>query len=346
MTDQTQNNRGFNLANINFAEVVLSKKNNLLRLLLIVIALFILFSLLRPDTFPTGRNLRSMAFQASEIGILALGVALAMLTGGIDLSINSTANLTGIIAGSVLTAMIPADAAPEQRVIAIILALLAGMLVGLACGLFNGFLIAIVRMPAILATLGTLILFEGIGTAITEGASVFGQEALVFIGNGDILGVPVPFVMLLIAIALLTFILARTKFGFDVYMLGTNPRAAEFSGINSTRVLLTTYAISGLLSAVAGIIILGRTNAAAVDFGGSYVLLAVLIAVLGGIDPYGGSGRLLGVLLALIALQFLSTGLNMALFELSGANFFKEFAWGALLLLVLVMNYFIGKRNT
>ncbi len=340
--DTTSNSR----SRFNPAELVLSREGNILRLLIIVVLLFALFSLLRPDTFPTGRNMRSMVFQASEIGILALGVALTMLTGGIDLSINSTANLTGILAGLVLTALVPEDAGAAQIAFAVVLALIVGTLTGLLCGLFNGFLVAVVEIPAILATLGTLILYEGIGTAITEGASVFGQEALNFVGSGDVLGIPVPLILLLAATALLTFVLNSTRYGFEVYLLGTNPLAARFSGINNTSVLIRTYAISGLLSALAGIVILGRTNAAAVDFGGSYVLLAVLIAVLGGIDPYGGSGRLVGVLLALIALQFLSTGLNMVLFQLSGANFFKEFAWGALLLLVLLMNYYIDKRNS
>ncbi len=330
----------------NFTELVLSKEGDVLRLSIIVVLLFALFSVLRSDTFPTVGNMRSMVFQASEIGILALGVSLTMLTGGIDLSINATANLVGILAGTILTAMIPEGAGTGQIAFALVVALSVGTLTGLVCGLFNGFLVAVVGIPAILATLGTLILYEGIGTAITDGASVFAQEALSFVGNGDVIGIPVPLILLLAATGVLTFILNRTRFGFEVYLLGTNPLAAKFSGIDNTRVLIKTYALSGLLSALAGIVVLGRINAASVDFGGSYVLLAVLIAVLGGIDPYGGSGRLLGVLLALIALQFLSTGLNMVLFQLSGANFFKEFAWGLLLLLVLLLNFYIAKRNT
>ncbi|MEL6148525.1 MAG: ABC transporter permease [Chloroflexota bacterium] len=330
----------------NFTELVLSREGNILRLLIIVVLLFTLFSILRSDTFPTVGNMRSMMFQASEIGILALGVALTMLTGGIDLSINSTANLVGILAGTVLTAMIPEGAGPGTVAFAVIVALAVGTLTGLICGLFNGFLVAVIQIPAILATLGTLILYEGIGTAITDGASVFAQEALSFAGNGDVIGIPVPLILLLAATALLTFVLNNTRYGFEVYLLGTNPKAAKFSGINSTSVLIRTYAISGLLSALAGIVVLGRINAASVDFGSSYVLLAVLIAVLGGVDPYGGSGRLVGVLLALVALQFLSTGLNMVLFQLSGANFFKEFAWGGLLLGVLLLNHYIDRRNS
>ncbi|MEM6527501.1 MAG: ABC transporter permease, partial [Chloroflexota bacterium] len=173
----------------NFTELVLSKEGNILRLSIIVVLLFALFSVLRSDTFPTVGNMRSMVFQASEIGILALAVALTMLTGGIDLSINATANLVGILAGSVLTAMIPDGAGPGTVALAVMIALIVGTLTGLLCGLFNGFLVAVIEIPAILATLGTLILYEGIGTAITSGASVFAQEALSFVGNGDIIGI-------------------------------------------------------------------------------------------------------------------------------------------------------------
>jgi simple sugar transport system permease protein len=311
-----------------------------LRLFVIVIALFALFSLLRPDAFPTARNLQSMAFQASEIGILAIAVALTMLTGGIDLSINSTANLTAILAGLILTNL---GATPEGAPIAIILAFLIALIIGPLCGAFNGWLIAYVGLPPILATLGTLTLYQGIGTVITKGAAVFGIPQFQFIGNGEIIGIPFPFLIFLLIAALIGVVLNGTKYGFEVYMLGTNPVAARFSGINNRRVLMRTYIISGLLSALAGLVILGRTNAARVDFGESYILLSIMICVLGGISPSGGRGRIFGVVLALIALQFLSTGMNMALFQSSGANFFKEAAWGATLLIVLLVEYFAAR---
>jgi simple sugar transport system permease protein len=325
---------------------LLPRDGAIIRLLIIVVALFVIFSLIRPDSFPTARNAQSMALQASEIGILAVAVALTMLTGGIDLSINSTANLTGILAGSILTAMAMPGAPPEQAGLAIALAVVVSLAVGLLCGAFNGFLIAYVGIPPILATLGTLTLYQGIGTVITRGAAVFGQERLVYLGNGQLLGIiPVPLAIFLITAAVVGFVLNRTRFGFEVYLLGTNPKASRFSGINNRGVLMRTYIISGILSALAGLLILGRNNAARVDFGESYILLAIMICVLGGIDPAGGFGRIIGVVLALVALQFLSTGLNMALFEQSGANFFKEFAWGATLLLVLLLNYFSNNRR-
>jgi simple sugar transport system permease protein len=310
----------------------------MLRLLIIVVALFMAFSALRPDAFPTIRNLQSMAFQASEIGILAIAVAITMLTGGIDLSINSTANLTAVLAALVLTHV--GATSPE---LAVVLAFLVAFVVGPLCGAVNGFLIAYVGIPPILATLGTLTLFQGIGTVITRGAAIFGIPEFQWLGNGDIAGIPVPFLIFLGIALVVGIILSSSKFGFEVYLLGTNPVAARFSGINNRRVLMRTYILSGLLSALAGLIILGRTNAARIDFGESYILLTIMISVLGGISPSGGSGRIFGVVLALIALQFLSTGMNMALFTSSGANFFKEAAWGATLLVVLLMEYFSAR---
>lgn len=327
-------------------QTLLSREGNLWRLLIIVVLLFAAFSLARPENFPTLQNVRSMAFQASELGILAIAVGLTMLTGGIDLSINSTANLTGILAALVLTTLLPNDPTTADLALAITVALVIATLTGFLCGLFNGVLVAFVGIPPILATLGTFILYEGIGTAITGGPTVSGQGVLSFIGSGTVAGFPTPLLILLALALLITVILNRSKYGFEVYLLGTNETASQFSGINNRRVLLTTYIASGLLSAVAGIIVLGRTDSASVNFGNTYVLLAIFIAVLGGIDPYGGSGRMVGVLLALTALQILSTGLNLVLREFTGANFFKEFAWGALLLIVLVVNHYINKRRT
>lgn len=321
----------------------------IIRLLVLVVVLFAVFSIANPTTFPTGDNVRSMARQSSEIGILAIAVAITMLTGGIDLSINSTANLTGISMALILTELVPDGATGGQVVLGMTLGIGAALLVGLLCGLFNGLLIAYVGIPPILATLGTLTLFEGISTALTRGASVFGTEASKAIGNAELPtepGIPIPLVLLLGVALVIGVILRRTQFGFETYLLGTNPTAARFSGINSRRILLRVYAVSGVLSAIAGIIILGRTNAAAATFGQSYVLLAIVIAVLGGIDPAGGAGRITGVVLAVFALQFLSTGLNGVLREFSGANFFKEFAWGLTLLVVLLGNYFGSRRRS
>ncbi len=318
---------------------------NIVRLLTAVIVIFTLLSVARPETFFTIRNMQSMAFQSSEIGILTIAIMVTMLSGGIDLAIVSTSSLSGIIAGMILTSMVPPESSAGTVALGMFLAILAALIIGVACGAFSGYLVAVWEMPAILATLGTSLLYKGLGTAITGGVTIFGITESQFIGNGYVLDIPFPLILLLIVSIIMGIILSRTRFGLNLYMLGTNPTAARFSGINNRQVLIYSYIISGILSSIAGIIILGRTNAMNVDFGASYVLLAILIAVLGDVDPYGGSGSVIGVLLALVALQFLSTGLNMLLFKSSGANFFKEFAWGALLIMVLIVNHFSDKRS-
>jgi simple sugar transport system permease protein len=288
---------------------------------------------LRPDVFLSALNINSMLLQSSVIGLLALAVAVTMLTGGIDLSINATANLTAIVVALFLAGFAPPDGGGVWLTV---VAVVVGLAVGLACGLLNGFIIAVLGYSPILATLGTMTLFAGIGTVLTGGNTLFGIDTFAAIGRGSLFGIPLPAFILLGAAIILTLVLEARRFGFFVYLYGANPGAARFSGIDSTRLLLKVYGLSGVLAAVAGLLNLGITNSANVDFGTSYVLLAILIAVLGGISPAGGSGRIVGVILAVLILQFLSTGLNL-MFQSSGSNFLKEFAWGATLLVVLAI---------
>lgn len=286
----------------------------------------------RPDIFLSAANMNSMLLQSSVIGMLSLAVAVTMITGGIDLSVNATANLTSIVMAMFLSSSLAAGGGGAITAAAVIV----GLSVGALCGLFNGFLIAILGYSPILATLGTMTLFTGIGTVLTGGSTLFGVDALAAAGRGEFLGLPVPaWIFLLCAVAISLLLQAR-RFGFFVYLYGANDVAARFSGIEEGKLLLGVYTLSGLLAGGAGLINLGVTNSANVDFGSSYVLLAILISVLGGIAPAGGSGRIAGVVLAVLILQFLSTGLNL-LFQSSGSNFLKEFAWGATLLVVLAL---------
>ena len=319
--------------------VLQSIDSRLATLLLAAILIAGTLGIARPDTFLSPANINSMLLQSSVIGLLSLAVAITMLTGGIDLSINATANLTSITVAILLSKMVPA-AGGNVTFATTALALVVGLLVGFGCGLFNGFLIALLGYSPILATLGTMTLFSGIGTVLTGGNTLFGISAFAAIGRGSVLGIPLPAIVFLLAALVLSLVLEARRFGFYVYLYGANETAARFSGINERRLLLSVYAVSGLLSAIAGLINLGVTNSANVDFGSSYVLLAVLIPVLGGISASGGAGRIIGVVVAVLILQFLSTGLNLV-FQSSGSNFLKEFAWGATLLVVLA----IGDRR-
>lgn len=315
-----------------------------LRLLVITAFIFIAFSLILGSTFYGPQNLRSMAVQFPEYGILAIAIMIAMISGGIDLSAVSIANLSAIAAALVLTRL--GGEGGLDNAILIPLAFLAAFIIGSLCGIFNGILIAKVGIPAILATLGTSSLYTGISYVITSGPAITTTQ-LAFLGNGSLLGIPYPALIFIVLVGLFWLILNRTSFGFNMYMYGTNATAARFSGINSVSVLIRTYWLAGVLGASAGIVFLARANSAKADYGESFVLLTILICILGGVSYTGGAGTIAGLVLAVFSLQFLSTGLNAIMPTIMGSSasiFFKQFAWGALLLGVMVLNYYSNRR--
>ncbi|HXV98584.1 MAG TPA: ABC transporter permease, partial [Anaerolineae bacterium] len=277
-------------------------------------------------------------------------ILITMLTGGIDLSIVGAANLSAIVAAMILTGLTGDEGAAPGVPLAVVipLSMLAALLVGSICGLFNGFLVSRIGITPILATLGTGAIYTGLSFVITGGPAITTTQ-LAFIGNGSLLGLPIPVIVFIFVVIAFAILLNRTVFGFNVFMLGTNPKAALFSGINSDSVLLRTYWLAGLIAGLAGVIFLARTNSAKPDFGASFILLTVLIAILGGVRYTGGFGTVSGLVLAVLSIQFLSTGLNMLMLEWfpsSAAIFFRQFAWGGLLLGAMVLNYYAEKRRS
>jgi simple sugar transport system permease protein len=313
-----------------------------LLLLFISIVIFILMSVLKPDIFPTWENLTSMMLQISEVGILSLGMMLAILIGGIDLSISATAVLTAILASFTMVHFSHIDSS-----ILIVIACIISLVSGILGGFLNGFLIAKVGLPAILATLGTSTLFVGLSTAITNGSTINGfPSAFLVLGNGNLAGIPIPFVILVFISIVTSIILSRNVWGSRIYYLGSNAKASLYSGVDNTRVTISTYVFIGLIAALAGLVMMARTDSINPVYGTSYVLQALLVVVVGGVGVAGGSGKVSGVFMALVLLQLLSTSLNILLYRFPGANFFKNFAWGALLLIIMVVNYYVKKRHS
>ncbi|GAK51678.1 Rhamnose transport system permease protein [Candidatus Moduliflexus flocculans] len=324
--------------NFNFRDLI-SRDRNLIQLFGIAVVVFILMSALNPGMFLTARNFESMSVQFPEFGILAIAIMLSMLTGGIDLSVVGIANFSGILAALILSKWAPATGMTWTMMG---LAILVSILTGLICGALNGFLIGRVEITPILATLGTMQLFTGISIVITKGYAITGYpEAFLFIGNGTIWIFPIPLVIFALFAVVFAFILRSTTFGIKIYMMGTNPTASLFSGVNNVRLILQTYMTTGFLASMAGLVMIARTNSAKADYGESYILQSVLIAVLGGVNPSGGFGAISGIVLAILSLQFLSSGFNMLRFS----NFAKEFTWGMFLLFVMVFNYFMNARQ-
>jgi len=285
-------------------------------------AVFILLGLVTPN-FLTFGNLNSMGFQFPEFGLLALAVLPTMISGGIDLSVVAVANLAAIIAAVVM------KASGEWGWLAIPLALL----VGAACGLLNGFLVAVLRLPPILATLGTLQLFSGIGIVITRGPAITGLPSWYSeYGIVSVLGiVPLPLVVFAAVALLLGLLLRATPMGVRLRLYGSNPVAARFAGMRETSLILSIYSVAGVIAAMAGLVVLARVNSANADYGASYLLLVILINILAGVSPFGGFGTVTGVVLAVLLLQLVSSGLNFLAFN----AFARDLFFGGLLVVVM-----------
>lgn len=312
----------------------LGSKQYAIALVALVIALFAVLSMLAPNTYPTFRNVASMANQMAPIGLLALCICVTFLIGGIDLSIVAVANTSAIAAAITSTAL----AASLGDAAASLVGVVVCLGVGLVAGLINGLLVSQLQVHPIPITLGTLALFTGISTGITGGSTQFGLGNLGFLGAGTIAGIPVTFLVFLLVVGVLTFLTLKTRFGFQMYAVGASSRVSRFARHDVARVQIRTYMLSGLIASVAGLVMFAGSNAANVSFGSSLLIQAILVAVLCGIDPYGGRGRIVLVIFAVAIMQQVQSGINLALGRWSGASFAAEFAWGVLLIAVLALN--------
>ncbi len=309
----------------------------LLQLLLLIALIFAVMSALDPHKFLRPYVFESITFVAPELGLLSIAMMLAMLTGGIDLSVIGIANLSGILAGLFFHAHGGArgPALMHMAPAPVLLGILIALATGLVGGAVNGLLIARARITPILATIGTGQVYTGVAVVLTGGPAIVGFPLLWgAIGNGQVLGVAVPLLVFLLAAVLVALMLTRTPFGISLKLIGTSARAARFAGLRTARTVFLSYVLSGVLASFAGIILSGRVNAAKSDYGVSYLLQAVLIAVLGGTNPAGGRGSVPGIALALLALMLLSSGLQLMRFS----NFLVDFIWGAFLLLSIALN--------
>ncbi len=337
---------------------LISKDGQLALLIGIFTALIVFFSVME-NGFLTGRTFTSMGFQIAEIGLLALAMMVSILIGGINLSINATANLGAVLAGYFLFKMFPpVDTGeiaqiftqinfPEEgnHLIYVVVATLIPLIVGVVTGIINGYLVGYLSVPPILATLATMTLFTGISTGLTKGRTITGfPPDYEMIGTKSVAGVPIPFIIFLVMTVAMYFILNHTTLGFKMKMLGTNPTASEFSGINNRAVIMKTYILSGILASISGIIVMSRTMSAAYEYGSkTYVLFSILIAVLAGMAP--GFGSVINVFISVLILQLLSTGFHMVLLGVRGSSFFKDFSWGILLIIIFIINYYVRERK-
>ncbi len=308
-------------------------------LLIVFASIFAALSAMSPGKFLTGSNLRSICFQIPEFGLFAIAMMLAILTGGINLSVITSGTLGSILGALVLSSTYASGLSP---LLCIVLAVLTVLGVATLCGLLNGFVVSYVGTAAMMTTLGTSILYEGIGLLISKGNSIskFPAEFYWF-GNATFLGVPVPMYIFIVMALVVHILLHRTPWGLNVYMIGSNPKASKFSGINVPGSTMLAYTLSGLLSGIAAVIMMSRYNSARIDYGSSYLMQTVAAAVLGGTLITGGYGTVYGVVLAVATLQCLSSGLNIFGLDTSLTSMIT----GIVLIGTLSINFFAAQRS-
>ncbi|MEZ5077514.1 MAG: ABC transporter permease [Solirubrobacterales bacterium] len=303
-----------------------------LGVLLILVVMFLYFSFTQ-SSFLTSGNLTSLLTGVSILFVVSIGMTFAMLSGGIDLSVGSILALSGILLGKLATDVgLPIG-------LAILLTLLGGALLG---GLINGFFVGIVGLSFLVVTLGTNILFRGVvnlwsNTKTTQVVSPF-LEDLAF---EDFLGLPIA-VWIMFAVFLMAFyVLRNTYFGRDVYAVGGNADAARLSGINVGRTILLVYAITGLLSALGGVIQVARVGAASPLVGETLVFDATAAVLIGGTSFKGGSGGVVGTAVGVLFLGVLQNGLAVSGVQ----SFWQQVVTGAILVIAVLIETLRGSER-
>lgn len=305
----------------------LPSDKNIRYLLVILVGILVVMAFSSGQAFFSSDNLQSMSSQIPLLGLLALAMAVSMLTGGINLSIIATTNACGLVMASIITL------APDSSTM-LVLTLFGGLITATVIGLLNGALIAYVGVSPILATLGTMTLINGLNVLISGGSVISGfPEIFLVLGNGSIFGVPI-LLILFVGFAIgLWALLEHTSLGRTIYLMGSNEKATRFSGINTQKATLYVYVISSVLCWVAAILMMAKFNSAKAGYGESYLLTAILASVLGGINPDGGFGRIIGIGLALIVLQTLESGFNL----LGISSYLTMALWGGILILFIFL---------
>lgn len=313
--------------NVLMSALKLPTDRNIRYLLVIMVAVIILMALSAGTTFFSLSNLQSMSSQMPLLGILALSMVVCMLTGGINLSIIATTNACALVMASIITQH------PDNTLM-LLVALAAGLVTAIVIGLANGILIAYIGVSPILATLGMMTLINGLNVLISGGSVISSfPGALLILGNGSVLGIPMPLILFSIFAIGLWAMLEHTPLGRTIYLIGSNEKASRFSGINTQKSLMWVYVVSSILCWVAALIMMAKFNSAKAGYGESYLLVAILASVLGGINPDGGFGRIIGVCLALIVLQTLESGLNL----LGVSSYLTMALWGGILILFIAL---------
>ena len=267
----------------------------------VLILLALAFGMLAPNFLEPG-NLANVLKQASLLGFVALGMCFVLIAGGLDLSVGAVVALSSVLVAGLAATLPP--------ILGIHIALIAGTLVGV----LNGILITTFKLQPIIVTLSSMAIVRGIAMAYSDSRPIFGTlpEELFLLFDGVVLGLPVPALLFFLASAMAVFFLRFTSLGRQIYQVGGNEEAARLAGIDVARVKITTYAVSGFLSAFAGLMLVARMQSGeAVRTGIGWELDAIAAAAIGGVSLMGGIGTVSGTLCGALIIGMMANAFNL-----------------------------------
>lgn len=305
-----------------------------------LIAIIAVFSFLSPNYF-TVSNFLIMSSQVAIYGILSIGMLLVILNGGIDLSVGSILALSGVCAGALMQG-VQLDALGVILYPPVWAVVVLTLCVGAAVGAVNGVLVAIFKVPPFVATLGVMYVARGVALLMTNGLTYnnlrgredLGNTGFNWLGFNRLWGVPISVIVLASIAIIAGLVLSRSPFGRWLYASGGNERAAELSGVPVKRVKIVVYVISGMLSAVAGLVLASQLTSAGPTAGTTYELTAIAAVVIGGAALTGGRGNVRGTMLGAFVIGFLSAGLVI----IGVSSYWQTVFTGAVIVLAVLMN--------
>jgi ribose transport system permease protein len=284
----------------------------------------VVFSFTVPSFFSVDNAINGIGLSAAINTVVAIGLTYVIITGGIDLSVGSTAALSAVIGADLM-----------QRGLPVLLAVLVALAVGAVAGLINGLLVTRVQLAPFIVTLGTMTFYRGLALSYTGGQPILSlpdgyKRAL----GGDVLGLPIPLIAALLLVAAFTLILRYTKTGQYILAIGGNAEAVRLSGINTSRYITLTYVISGMLAAFAALVLIAQLGAAEPILGSGWELSAIAASVVGGTSLAGGKGNVVGALLGALLLSMLQNVLTL----LGVQAFYQLLATGLIIIGAMVID--------
>ena len=300
-------------------------KSNSLGILIILLAMCLLLTIAVGKKFLSASNLISVIRQFSFYGILAIGMCMVIITAGIDLSVGSVFALAGVLSCMAIT----------KWHLPVFVGVLIGLAVGVLMGYFNGVCVTLLKLPPMIATLGTMSIARGIAYTVTGGYPIGSlPDSYKFLGLGYIAGIPTPIVLMVVLAALTIFFLNKTVVGRWIYAIGGNEEGARISGVRVNRVKRLVYSLSGLMAAISGIAMAARLGVGQSTAGQSYEMDAIAATVIGGASLSGGSGSIVGAIIGAAIMGVLRNGLVL----LDVSAYWQQTVIGAVIILAVALD--------